>query len=161
MNTVMLQRFKYTGKAVLPKRVYMGNTYNIPIDLQQEYDIDPARGRYLETENAGIDKVGKQDLQPVKVTLQVSGTYLEAELLASGFATYGVRTQRQRLSAPHIEFVWSCMLIKSGVHDCTILLRTVTVDEGKETIEPLGRIEQSTRVVQLGNLTRRQLDYVT
>jgi hypothetical protein len=95
------------------------------------------------------------------VDLQVSGSYLEAKLIGSGFETaYNKRVQRRRLPADNIAFEWGCTFSK-GIPNPTIALRAVEKNNEEETVEPIGRIEQRTIVVQLGHMTKRVLDNIT
>jgi hypothetical protein len=160
--SVLPELFRYVGIAKLPKRIYVGNAQNITLDLKRDYDVDPTRGLDLQTEDAETLKTGKEELQPVKVDLQVSGSYLEAELVGSGFETDNAkRIQRHRLPADIIAFAWGCTFSESGIRTPAIALRAVEQHNGEERVESLGRIEQRTVVVQFDGMTKRLLDNIT
>lgn len=137
----------YSGEAILPKKVYVGDSLTISIDLQR---ILVPMGRSFKVEDT---KTGKS------ITFQIFedanlDTFLEIQLLAAGVSVAGGERQCQSLFPGPLRYRWNCHFPNSGNQILTFILRVV---HGSDSVE-IGVIHHSMKVVKLYNLTKRCVD---
>jgi hypothetical protein len=144
-----IEYIKYAGEAVLPRKVYAGDSHSISINLNPAFWIPPT----------GTEPLRIQDTRSGKsIVVQIlrDGSleqFLEIELLAAGLTVDGGKKQRQPLTSQPLPYCWNCYFPNSGNHRLSLILRLVS---SSGTIE-LGVIPHSIKVVKLDHLTQRQV----
>nr|QNO50568.1 hypothetical protein HGEBJNHG_00043 [Methanosarcinales archaeon ANME-2c ERB4] len=144
-----IEYIKYAGEAVLPKKVYAGDSHSISINLNPAFWIPPT----------GTEPLRIQDTRSGKsIVVQILRDssleqFLEIELLAAGLTVDGEKKQRQPLTSQPLPYCWNCHFPNSGDHRLSLILRLVS---SSGTIE-LGVIPHSIKVVKLDHLTQRQV----
>ena len=141
-------KIKYEGEATLPKKVYVGNSHSITLNLK------PTFSTLYSEESFRI-----QDSESGKfIVLQIQRdsnleTFLEIQLLAAGLVVDGDKMQRQGLTLSPLAYNWNCYFPNSGDHVLSLIIR---VGSQSNAIE-LGTIQHSVKVAQLDHLTQRQV----
>lgn len=144
-----IEYIKYVGEAVLPRKVYAGDSHSISINLNPAFWIPPT----------GTEPLRIQDTRSGKsIVVQILRDssleqFLEIELLAAGLTVDGEKKQRQPLTSQPLPYCWNCYFPNSGDHRLSLIIRLVS---SSGTIE-LGVIPHNIKVVKLDHLTQRQV----
>lgn len=140
----------YKGEARMPKKVYVGDSENILLDLQL---VGEGQSLIEEVFTIGDNKSGKL----VSLSLRKSSSieqFLEVELQAAAITVDPDKRQSQSLTSHRkLSYMWNCYFPNSGKHAIALAFRVVRSSEHLE----LGVIQHTIKVVQLANLTQRQV----
>ena len=140
--------YGYVGETTLPKKVYVGDSQNISVDLKSSLALP------LDEVFSVLDRMGDKH---VSLQIRLDGTaelFLEVELLAAGFSVDGEKKQRRSIkTAQKLSYRWNCYFPNSGNLAIALAFRVVSSSD----IVELGAIEHVIRVVQLDHLTQRQI----
>jgi hypothetical protein len=143
---------EYKGEAILPRKVYVGDSQDISIELI------PSVYWSLTHE----DTFRLQDKESGKViTLQIrqdvtAEQFLEIELQAGGFTVDGDKKQKYLLNflnSHKLLYRWNCYCPNSGSHWITLTFKVICSSD----IVKLGEIKHCIKVVKLDHLTQRQV----
>lgn len=138
---------EYTGEATLPKKVYVGDSHCISINLKPTFSI-----LYCEEPLRIHDsKSGKVIVLQIQRNSSLE-QFLEIQLLAAGLVIDGDKMQRQSLTLPALSYYWNCYFPNSGDHKISLIIRVVSQSNSIE----LGTIQHNIKVAQLDHLTHRQ-----
>jgi hypothetical protein len=145
-------RVDYDGEVRLPKKVYLGDSQNISIELTRVHMILSDIEEIFSIHGKGNSKF---------ITLQLWQNdalekFLEVELQAAAFTVDGERKQRHllnRMNTYKLSYWWNCYYPNSGHHAINLVFRLIC---STDTIE-LGAIQHTIKVVQLDHLTQRQI----
>ena len=137
---------EFKGEASAPRRVYVGDSQDIFVELHRKYTRD--RGvRPLEITRTDTGAT---------IRLQASDDHkgtLEIELLAAALVIAGDTKQQCPLSRDKLSYRWNCYFPNSGRHTVTLVIRIL----GKSGNAELGTLPNSIWVVKIGSLTQRQV----
>ncbi len=137
----------YSGEAMLPKKVYVGDSNSISINLKRTSSTSSDE-KSLNTQDSRSGKLIELQIQRDSGLEQ----FLEVQLLAAGLVIDGEKIQRKSLNLPTLSYNWNCYFPNSGDHLISLIIRVVSQSD---TIE-LGSIQHSIKVAQLDHLTQRQ-----
>lgn len=171
--------FQYYGEVKLPKKVYIGDSHNILIDLRQ---VGPPYEHILiknlkqqreivlqsmvqdiarqsgQSEKLLLIRPDKETTKYIHFNIRLNTSqmmYFEVELQAAALTVDGERKQRKLLAPPKDQLLyrWNCYFPNSGNHIIALNLRII---DTTKVIE-LGAIQHKIKVVQLDHLTQRQV----
>jgi len=143
------EEMEYAGRALLPRKVYQGDSHTLSVRLTRIFAVPPIAGEPLRVYDVGGGRI-------VFVRFQRHGgldQFLEIRLLGAGIRVEGRRTLRRLAKVRKLTYQWSCSFPHSGLHTLTLAMRLVTPNGAVE----LGTIDHVVRVVSLDHLTRRQV----
>jgi hypothetical protein len=140
----------YIGDVILPRKVYVGDSSNISINLRRIRSILSV----VEEKFSSQDKSGGKF-----ITLQIrEDAILEIELQAAALV-FGSEKKKQKLSVSsreNLSYRWNCYFPNSGKQLINLIFNVLRSSDTFETL-PLGIIEHTIKVVQFAFLTQRQV----
>jgi hypothetical protein len=142
----------YEGEVKLPKKVYVGDSQNISIDLQR---VSKLLSVVEEAFSVHDKEGGKSIILRINQASDVE-KFLEVELQAAALTIDGEKKQRHILKRPNLYklvYLWNCYFPNSGNHAIILAFRAICASDVIE----LGVIQHTIKVVQLAHLTQRQV----
>jgi hypothetical protein len=139
----------YFGEAEIPSKVYEDDSCNLKIHLQPKLPASEMFSNPIQiTQSEKGKELTVQFLDDGKLD-----QFLECEIVSTGIQVDGNKTQRHKLDASSLDYLWNCYFPNSGRHAIAIILRVTSQTDSID----LGIIEHTIRVVKLDHLTKRQV----
>lgn len=142
------EHFEYVGDATLPKKVYVGDSANLSIDLRRVR-------RLLSGIEETLSSRDKEGGKFITLLIREDAT-LEVELQAAAlvFDSEKKKQEQRVASKQKLSYRWNCYFPNSGKQCITLIFNVLR--SSLDNIE-LGVIEYTIKVVQFASLTQRQV----
>jgi hypothetical protein len=143
MPSSLWRGLEFSGEVSFPKRVYIGDSRDISLELS---------GKLHEGPIMGLELLGGE--QGIRLTVRNTDEQaLEVELLAAALVIAGDVKQRRSLTSDKLMYRWNCYFPNSGRHIVTLAMRV----HENSTVTELGAVPGSIAVVKIGSFTERQV----